>query len=1198
MKKSLLRLKTLCLLLIAAVAAKAESVTATWNFTNADIVAAVTALNGTNEAGTVKAEEDNGLFLTVEANGQTIRNNGNSIQTGNPVVFKVPVQGKKDVVTVVGYPGYFAYSIAGTDATEATTTYTAKATDVAQGYVEIVSKGQYIISISVTQNEDSGDEPDVPLTEDRTATWNFTNADIVDAVTALSNTSEAGTIKAVEDNGILLTVEANGQTIRNNSNSIQTGNPVVFKVPVKTVKDEVTVVGYPGYFAYSIAGVDAAEATTVYKAKTSDVEQGYVEIVSKGQYIISISVIQKSTYEEKSLFSTKIEEWADLKASKEETVIEKQTRYSNEKLSFTFYNTNINGGDTSIDLAGKFENRPVGWFSYVKNGDSYIVTSPLASVTTVRFVQGATGSNRGIKLEAKGDGDTDWVVISDAVASPAKWCEITAEVNRTNCQLRFTNLAPSQYAYIFELEIKGFADMGKAPMLGTFIANGVSYAGGDIFEQDANGDYIATIELSKTATMISENNPLTDIVADNGELGTITYESIEKSCKVTIPVTANGQTVNFVANFIQKPDFTLYYISPEDGETVLTTQIVEKDSPIDHFQGDAMTDYTIPEGYIMRGWFKKPTGGRKYTTADIVTSDLYLYGYATEIEAPSDNKKYVFNLSDENFYAEDHEAFNTTGTGKWHDNVHGWAFSNGDRIDLLVGPNATITFTLCQYSKPNTKLVASDAEGTKIDGVSETDGGVATYTYQGTGGTLSFTVESEGSVYIHGIIIANTTTMNYDRDGQWIFVKAGDVSSLDAAIDAANGLNKNANSERIFIFIPDGTYDLKGAVKTIISGHNVSLIGQSIDNTIIVTAPDKDLEGLGKADMFHNSSSNLYLQDLTLKNALDYYNSGSAGRAAVLQDAGTRTIGKNVRMLSYQDTYYSSNNSQQAYWETCDIHGTVDFICGGGDIRFQNTTISLEPRALDGKGSRTITAPTTTTNFGYVFDGCKIVDLANGKGNWNLGRTWQNQPVCVYLNTTFDDNAKNTLIDTRWIEKGMNNTDPKFFGEYGTKDENGSNITPSTNSIASHGGNFQTIITAEQAAVYAYDKMFTDWEPAYLAKQYQIDDAKYDNGTVTFAIPNNGMMGGALFKNGEFVGISTEGTFNVTIDPEKDALTIRGINQMGGFGPEAPIDGTLSSVNAVKTNPGNDDAIYNLQGIRVKKADNGVFIIGGKKAIK
>jgi hypothetical protein len=338
------------------------------------------------------------------------------------------------------------------------------------------------------------------------------------------------------------------------------------------------------------------------------------------------------------------------------------------------------------------------------------------------------------------------------------------------------------------------------------------------------------------------------------------------------------------------------------------------------------------------------------------------------------------------------------------------------------------------------------------------------------------------------------------------------------------------------------------------------------------------------------------MQDLTLKNALDYYQAGSAGRAAVLQDAGTRTIGKNVRMLSYQDTYYSSNSSQQAYWENCDIHGTVDFICGGGDIRFQNTTISLEPRKTDGTGSRTITAPTSTTQFGYVFDGCTVVDLANGKGDWNFGRTWQNEPICVYLNTTLEANAAKTLVSSRWTQKGMNNKDPKLFGEYGTKDANGTDITPASNKITSFGGTFETILTADKAAEFAYDKMFTDWDPKSLATQVAAPSAKYENGAVTFAIANNGMIGAAIFKNGEFAGLSTNGTFNITVNPESDALTIRGINQMGGFGPAAPVAGT---VNGISTAKADSDAktIYTLQGVRVNNAQKGLYIINGKKVV-
>ena len=76
---------------------------------------------------------------------------------------------------------------------------------------------------------------------------------------------------------------------------------------------------------------------------------------------------------------------------------------------------------------------------------------------------------------------------------------------------------------------------------------------------------------------------------------------------------------------------------------------------------------------------------------------------------------------------------------------------------------------------------------------------------------------------------------------------------------------------------------------------------------------------------------------------------------------------KNVRMLSFQDTYYSNNNRMRSYMEECQIHGTVDFICGGGDVYFNRTTIYLEDRS-----GNVITAPAGDTNWGYVFNDCII----------------------------------------------------------------------------------------------------------------------------------------------------------------------------------------------------------------------------------
>ena len=256
-------------------------------------------------------------------------------------------------------------------------------------------------------------------------------------------------------------------------------------------------------------------------------------------------------------------------------------------------------------------------------------------------------------------------------------------------------------------------------------------------------------------------------------------------------------------------------------------------------------------------------------------------------------------------------------------------------------------------------------------------------------------------------------------DGYYI-AKPGDAQSvLDIFHTIASSHNK---SQRVKIFLPNGVYDFGNMTEQTFPVDSLSIIGQSMDSTILVTRPKTEQEGLGLADMFLNTRSGLYLQDLTLNNALAYYEAGRAGRAAVMQDAGNHTIYNKVRMLSHQDTYYSSNTAMQAYFRNCDIHGTVDFICGGGDIRFDNTTLSLEPRNADGTGRRIITAPSTTTPFGYVFDHCRIVDLSQGKGSWCYGRTWRNQPISVFLHTVLDANAAATILPERWVEKGMNAT--------------------------------------------------------------------------------------------------------------------------------------------------------------------------------
>ena len=319
-----------------------------------------------------------------------------------------------------------------------------------------------------------------------------------------------------------------------------------------------------------------------------------------------------------------------------------------------------------------------------------------------------------------------------------------------------------------------------------------------------------------------------------------------------------------------------------------------------------------------------------------------------------------------------------------------------------------------------------------------------------------------------------------------IVVESGNVKSLLDAISKANETNAAEDAERTFIMIPDGYYDLGETMLTRISGHNVSLIGQSTEGTIIRNKPDVKIESISKTAVFQNRGRNNYFQDLTLKNDLDYYSAVPDGRAVCLQDKGTRTICNRVRMLSFQDTYYSDNEKCQHYMQETEIHGTIDFICGAGDVWFERCRIVTEKRTLDGSGTNIITATRTAeTPWGYVFNRCTI---ENRVSMFNYGRSWHTNPRCVWLYTTLLTPEK--LVPTRFDAEGMK-ISSNYFKEYHTMDAQGRDITPKTNvvrfTLRDHTQPFvaETIMTREEARQYTLKTVFGEWRPDKALKRLE-----------------------------------------------------------------------------------------------------------------
>ena len=1020
---------------------------------------------------------------------------------------------------------------------------------------------------------------------DVTAKWDFKN-DLPEGIQAATNYQKTTVDIPSTVEGVSMHVDATkGKLYCVGRNNAQFNENTVLQVPVKSTRDVVVVENYPTYQSYTIGGVAATADVNEHRATTDEVAKGYVEIVATATvYLYSVQVTFVSAVSVKELYSTDFSTWGayEQKADdKNVTNVEWKTKYSHENLTFSIFNTQI--GATNFNT-GKFPDWTGGMLMCAKSDNPYVETSALASVTKVHFRHGATGGNRGWKLLAKGDGDADWVVVSSSVANPAQGCDVDVDVNKTNCKLRFENITTNQNAYLLELAIYGLVDLSKTPALGKITVNGKDYQTADICSEDNDGNMAATIEISKKEKMVDKDgNPIVFGTPDNGEIKSIEYNKVDdQSTLVTAVVAAGNQTLTYKFTVAFKPDYTLTYYNT-DGSVLEATQQVEKDSPIATLRNN--DGVIVADGKAFRGWFVEADGGRKYTTDDIVTGPTSLYAVATDIEVASDVNRYTYTLTDQYFYAEDHEGFRPTG-GAFHDKQHGWAFGADDKIDIISGRHSLIFVTGCKYSNASTiKLMKGETEVGSITLDKKSDGVMQSIEYTGEAGTL--TLVADGGMYIHKLIVANLGDASTEKNELGYYVcEAGNAGNFLTMLDLANA-NSSA-TERTCIFLPNGVYDLGKTVLTTVSGNNISIIGQSMGKTIIKNAPDIKNEGIGTTATIYVTGKNLYMQDLTLENGLDYYSSGSAGRAVCLQDKGDGTICKNVKMLSYQDTYYSNNNNGKYYWEDSEIHGTVDFLCGGGDVYYNRCKFVVEKRQTDGKGGCTIAAPYTDgSKWGYVMNECVVDNYAE---NFNYGRAWGGTPRLAYLNTTLLQPEK--IIKDRFTVGGMNVPADKFV-EYNTMDASGKVVSPASNVLKftkdKKVNEMETILTAEQAAEYALDKVFPTWTPAEYTKQVGLGLLATDGNNITWAAAE-GAKAYAVFYKMQYVGMTAATSWPIAAGEKADDFVVRPANAMGGFGGGST---TTTGVNSLKVNAENvvSTMFYDLQGARVDGSQRGVLLM-------
>lgn len=689
------------------------------------------------------------------------------------------------------------------------------------------------------------------------------------------------------------------------------------------------------------------------------------------------------------------------------------------------------------------------------------------------------------------------------------------------------------------------------PVDGTvkFTIGGCQYSSTDIIVKK-DGEYYATVsnkidKCGKTTGVYEENVPYIYL----GGAGTLTFE-------------LGSQT--YLPYFFAEAS----EIAP--CEIIFKDQTGQELSKVETYEGatlESLPDISalpaIGEGNAFRGWFY--VSGKKAQIGDPITGNTIIQAKVTPVEDVIIGSVQTYDFANAIFYPEDHETVEVNG-GAFHDGQHGWYFNADGDIRVKVAGNAVVVVTLCKYSESgDVKVMESEQELATYPVVkNETpDGTELTAKYTGNAGWL--TINWTAKQYIHKVVVYNVLDfLTKDEKTGYYIVPSGDAASFILALVQAGEGDK--------IFLPIGTYDLGETVLTTISKNNIAIIGQSMENTIILNAPDASTESIDKTATIkiNKNVEGTYLQDLTIQNALDYYKNDN-GRAVCLWDQGTKTVCKNVRLLSYQDTYYSNLPGAVKYLEDCEIHGTVDFICGDGSVYFKNNLLYCEKRKKEGGGSDALTANNgPASDRGYVFDSCTIQSECPVV---SFGRAWNNTPSVAFLNTLVDYSAGNFSFESsdiqRWTKKLMNaNAWPKF-GEYNTHLDNGQVLTPASNIVTfvdeksnNATQEIETILTKEQAAAYTMEYTLGNWSATAQAeaKQAECDLSNIEADGVYLVEALNGnptLYSGADLKNEIF--------------PEDSGVTVRKANARGGFGeavlyiPETTaIEAVSNQLSAVK----------------------------------
>ncbi|MBR4239470.1 MAG: Ig-like domain-containing protein [Prevotella sp.] len=1256
MTKQLQRFIALCFMTLSTVVAHADNVvTAEWSWQNNLPAGICDATNFEGKTGTLASTVD-GISMFVDATSGKLNSVGrNNAQCNSGTILQIPVVSTQDVVTVVGYPNYFTYNFNGGDNLTNENSYTATRTDVKRGYVAVNSKGGYVYSIKVEQHPDAAgyknqeakvvwDMKDPSNTNAHTATPEevfsliaFNSGDT--EITGTSNITDGDAEKVTT--GIKFRPSGSTTSLEW---SVKPASGLTF-TPTKLtgyvnrcgtdVENGITISAYAEGNAPTTLGTWTAlrsgktrnnkpyDANAIYKYEITLTAEQQAALTS-GDGFHLVSTVGTNSGKEGAFGEVTIEglingEKADVELFTLTTIASPEAG-GNTK-AYPMADEYEAGSEVTLTAVENFGYDFVNW----TNATGEVVSTDAKFNYTVTANETLTANFKKVntyELALTVDGTNDYMVALNPAPTmvdgkqmyeEGQTVEMTA--NQYEGLVTFTNWSDG------ETVNSKVVSMTENISLTANYAQVDIIAGWDFYQAGGNGrkaDFAAADNDGDALNLVNTETGETSGWLDKSALAAGGYESFAGAAVNWRTGSKNGDVGNW------------------HWQTKINAEAFEQIN----VQFEMLYNYnayqTYNAEYSLNGTEWHQFGSITMEGAKNAAS----FHEQLPVEANNQKELYIRMLADKTSKIDGTASANDgntlamffiTGTPKLVDDGKAPTL-----ISSVPAKNATnvsasgkIVLTFDEHVKiaENANAIVAIPMPTESNNSSAlyqdltpvVSGKTITFEYKGLGYGSHYEFQLTGNAvsdltgnFIADDIIIPFTTMQRPAVQKGLYdAVVENVDELLAAIKAAD--SRSDKNVRFRIFMKNGTYTLPlsttetissddgnsyPSATTKLSSSNISLIGESRDGVIITNdlanaktyagqfGTTSVYDGISKSDVLQiqPNVSGLYFQELTVKSGIG----DALGRNIVIHDRGTKNIYKNVRLHGYQDTWTSNNDRGLYYFEGGIVRGRTDYLCGKGDIFFNGIEL------LQVAGGYAA-VPSKPAAKGWVFKDCVINGDGNGvSGNYTLGRPWgSGTPIALFIDTKM--NVVPSAIG--WSE--MSNGWPARFAEWNSMTSTGSQIDLSGRKTTfGDGHKNDPRLTAEEAqAASDMREMYGDWYPTMATEQAAApSNVKIDGAELTWDDSNYALLW-AIVKNGNVVDFTI--TPSYTIDDKSATYAVRAANEMGGLSEAVEAENVTGIESASTGNASKaDDAVYNLQGIRIKVPTKGVFIINGKKMAK